>query len=737
MEKEVVRRGESCCRQRWGMYFQNLRKELFSIFVDNIPVGKDAGWLRDLFIKEGQSVDEFIPARGRRVSNSRFEFVRFKTLEEAKAAIRRWNGAFVGKELLMVKLADVGVKPRTVSQYVGRGFERGWRDLREEGAVPARSPKSTRVDQVFRRTKDVIEVSAGLNCKKRRVFLEAFEEQEEWLNLTIVAEMKTIKLGEDLEKELRAEGISLVKVVPLGGRKVLIQFACVDDLERCLTEDFSSVLRNFSMLQRWSEKELPTTRSVWISVLGLPFKAWTESNCERLSAPYGVFLKMDDRDVRFVGVGRARMMIETCLVGRFCEILEADISGRVYEIRLCEDCCLGGCGIDSPESLVEGGNSEANIGVRGWEVGCGESDRVVNRWESVAVKSANPGLEAQGSLVSNHFVPDPPGKEVVCDSSPARSAGNEDAVGKTSPVRDMPVSSWNATLGSFMQQKGKRSAGKGFREQVRPGGRLSSPGTVGKALEHGLVECVDSVLLNQAETVVDSPFASDALPVGRRVGRVCGALDKEEDELSLDDDFSQEEVFSSRVASLEGASKRVLRQSSSLAQKTFKVVKRRETKEKGAYKLLRRKKRAELEGLKKSYLEELGKSFESNHYAVVLKNSNKATQLSEADSPLEVDRGGVDGDSRQLCQMTEVEELGKFAKTVQMREDGSVPAQKLCEKIVDTEELERRVIQRKEAEKMFHFNWKVGIRGSLSEEGMIQLFDNMLEEKYVEQMKGK
>ncbi|KAL9686457.1 hypothetical protein QQ045_031432 [Rhodiola kirilowii] len=186
MVKETANRGEVYFCQR-RVFFQNLREELFSIFVDNIPEGKDVGWLRDLFNKDGLAVDVFIPARGRRVSNSRFGFVRFKTLGEANAAARRWDGASVGKEILMVKLADVGGKPRTVRRFEGRGSECSGRDLREDVTELTKSPKSIRLDQVFGRTMDVIEVTAGINIKKRRVNLEAFEEQEEWLNLTIVA----------------------------------------------------------------------------------------------------------------------------------------------------------------------------------------------------------------------------------------------------------------------------------------------------------------------------------------------------------------------------------------------------------------------------------------------------------------------------------------------------------------------------------------------------------------------
>ncbi|KAL9690934.1 hypothetical protein QQ045_011348 [Rhodiola kirilowii] len=180
-----------------------------------------------------------------------------------------------------------------------------------------------------------------------------------------VAELKSIKFGEEVEKELRAEGISFVKIIPAGGRNLLIQFACVEYMEKCMVEDYRSVLRNFNKLKRWREEDLPTSRSIWISMLGLPFRAWTERNCERLAAPFSVFLKMDDRDVRFVGVGRARMLVEISLVERVCQKVEAEISGKLYVIRLCEDCCLGGCEIDKPQSVEVEDNSDGSIGPPG------------------------------------------------------------------------------------------------------------------------------------------------------------------------------------------------------------------------------------------------------------------------------------------------------------------------------------------------------------------------------------
>ncbi|KAL9673562.1 hypothetical protein QQ045_029822 [Rhodiola kirilowii] len=340
-------------RRRW-VNFHTLREELYSVFVDNIPVGKGVEWLRALFSKDGQAVDVFIPARGRRVSNTRFGFVRYKSLGEARAAIRRWSGANVGKAKLLVLLADNGGKPRSGLRCVGKG-QQG--DLKGLGEV--------RKGYQLQEGDKLIASQEGHFRTKRRVKFEAYQEKEDWLRLILVADLRVAKLCESIEKEMRKEEISFVKLFPAGGRKVMIHFDSEEDLEKCLVADYRSILKNFFSLKRWCDEDAPRSRSVWISLLGLPFRAWTERNLERLAAPYGVLLKMDDRDVRFVGIGRARMLIETTRIERICESVEAELEGKVIDINLCEDCCLGGCGLEDPLSVEEEGISESNGEVAG------------------------------------------------------------------------------------------------------------------------------------------------------------------------------------------------------------------------------------------------------------------------------------------------------------------------------------------------------------------------------------
>ncbi|CAM8943985.1 unnamed protein product [Rhodiola kirilowii] len=457
MERETLRKGGNV-KQRKGVDYQSLRKDLYSIFIDNIPLGRDERWVRALFSKDGKAMDVFIPTRGRRATNSRFGFVRYKTMGEAKASIRRWNGANVGNAKLLVVLADAEGKPRDRGRTEGRRSELQYDGRRPGRVAPVWNPKPVGGGQVRVPPTGVIGSSKNQTTYRRLVKLVAFQEQEDWLHNTIVANLKSPKLSESLEKEMRRDCIAFVKIMPVEGSKVLIQFECGEDLDRCLTEDYGAVLRNFSKLQRWSEDAMPISRSVWISILGLPMRAWTEENGEILAAPHGVFLKMDDRDVRFVGEGRARMLIETSKVERICEVVEAEIADKVYVVSLCEDCCLGGCGIDSPDSssmsregpsvpevsgcASEGGGSGKNI----VDLGGGE--------EAVAGGAPSRGISSEEEEISKFEFS---GKRtVIAESILSDSIESTQQVPETCEEVAEKGTSWAATVRKNTKEVGKK-----------------------------------------------------------------------------------------------------------------------------------------------------------------------------------------------------------------------------------------------------------------------------------------
>ncbi|KAL9677988.1 hypothetical protein QQ045_015826 [Rhodiola kirilowii] len=164
------------------------------------------------------------------------------------------------------------------------------------------------------------------------------------------------------------------------------------------------------------------------------------------------------------------------------------------------------------------------------------------------------------------------------------------------------------------------------------------------------------------------------------------------------------------------------------AQNTFKAIRRKESKEKVVSKFQRRKKRVELDRLKKSYLLELEKS-------------KKSIQLPEADRQFEVEREGLDEEARKLLQRkeTEAKEKGdiRYQRRKKLRgagadqspEEGRGLGLRPSVVMQKDEEEERRRLVRKEAEFSYHIASRLGIKGNLPEEEMIQIFVNLHNER--------
>ena len=76
-----------------------------TLFVDGLPMEMTWEWLLQIFRGEGEVVDVFVLQRWRQNSIGRFGFVRFKKLEEARNAVRNWNGIIIRGMGLKVSFA--------------------------------------------------------------------------------------------------------------------------------------------------------------------------------------------------------------------------------------------------------------------------------------------------------------------------------------------------------------------------------------------------------------------------------------------------------------------------------------------------------------------------------------------------------------------------------------------------------------------------------------------------------
>ncbi|KAL7169287.1 hypothetical protein ACSBR2_034352 [Camellia fascicularis] len=92
-------------RRGGGAQGKEAKHGLFIVFMDNIPSAMDAKALFKLFTKFGIVKDAFIPFKRRKVTNSRFKFVRFDCHVAKVFAIQKVNGLLVDDMVLEVKIA--------------------------------------------------------------------------------------------------------------------------------------------------------------------------------------------------------------------------------------------------------------------------------------------------------------------------------------------------------------------------------------------------------------------------------------------------------------------------------------------------------------------------------------------------------------------------------------------------------------------------------------------------------
>ncbi|KAL7243401.1 hypothetical protein ACSBR1_015740 [Camellia fascicularis] len=92
-------------RKRSGAQGKEVNYGPFTIFVDNLPKAMDVKSPFKLFTKFSIVKDVFIPFKRRKVTDSRFGFVRFDCHVAADIAIQKANGLLVDDMVLEVKNA--------------------------------------------------------------------------------------------------------------------------------------------------------------------------------------------------------------------------------------------------------------------------------------------------------------------------------------------------------------------------------------------------------------------------------------------------------------------------------------------------------------------------------------------------------------------------------------------------------------------------------------------------------
>ncbi|KAL7176401.1 hypothetical protein ACSBR2_029856 [Camellia fascicularis] len=101
--QSVVRRHGG--RQEWN---SKTDTTIHSIFGDNLPESMGTRGLYNIFSNYGIVMDAFIPNKRRKMTRSRFGFVRYNCSVAADIAVQKEHGLWCDDRALRVKMADFG-----------------------------------------------------------------------------------------------------------------------------------------------------------------------------------------------------------------------------------------------------------------------------------------------------------------------------------------------------------------------------------------------------------------------------------------------------------------------------------------------------------------------------------------------------------------------------------------------------------------------------------------------------
>ncbi|KAK9272742.1 hypothetical protein L1049_003119 [Liquidambar formosana] len=262
-------------REKW--------ESLYTVFVDNLPDEMDAPWLRNIFSWCGVVKDSFILNKRRSNSNSRFGFIRYETIREARAAAKELNGVFCLYSKLFVKLADYGWN-RSKMRLAKKGHF-GCASNRSLDYAIASKPLVVNGPKGIADKRTFAEVVAGAKARpggdhiiegaaSNDDIICADLVDEKWLDCCLVGEVEHMEDFLLLEDQLLKDGGVDFFLRPLGGKKVLIVFQDANSKKFFASKSQCGLHKLFARLENWVPSIVNLGRLVWVSIVGVLLHAW-------------------------------------------------------------------------------------------------------------------------------------------------------------------------------------------------------------------------------------------------------------------------------------------------------------------------------------------------------------------------------------------------------------------------------------------------------------------------------
>lgn len=315
-----------------------LKKEMVTLFIDNIPDDRDQQWLCNIFNKYGVVRDAFIPNKKSKHSGNRFGFVRFASKEEAERAITRLNGIWIGYERLLVKEASFGQQTERRSQKKKEVWPTKEANAVQntEQVVGILNRKVSPLQSYANAVKgEATTNKGGEEGFKQRIQIKVNQIGNGWLFRSAIAVLRRIIHLKKLEDNFKKEHGESVKIRAMGGRKVIITF--MDSKQRDEQLKGTWMERWFENSSKWNGDPASFERFVWLQCKGIPLNAWNAETFKRIGETWGDFICTGGDTIKERTFSKANILIATEVNERIDCSIQVLVNGIEYSVKVTEE----------------------------------------------------------------------------------------------------------------------------------------------------------------------------------------------------------------------------------------------------------------------------------------------------------------------------------------------------------------------------------------------------------------
>ncbi|KAL4386790.1 hypothetical protein GQ457_09G019190 [Hibiscus cannabinus] len=286
-------------------------QSVWTLFVHNIEDRLHWKGVWQVFDRHGVVVDVFIPRRRSRAGR-RFGFVRMASKEDTDRVIERLNGFWLYGARVSVSLAIRGANKVSPTHRRSRSAAtRGGMDHQ----AGSRESVNGEHGEEYRRVDGIEDVL-----------------KKEVLTTCAVAWCKGSLRGMELLADLKREGFTGFSMMRISGAAYLLMFTNEEDMRDLISRP--AIKQWFTKIEGWKPGVQIRSRSVWLSMVGIPIHLWSEDTFCNIAQVWGSLIRVEDATAEPQNFECARFLIETSCVDRIEEMLKLFWGEESYRIRI-------------------------------------------------------------------------------------------------------------------------------------------------------------------------------------------------------------------------------------------------------------------------------------------------------------------------------------------------------------------------------------------------------------------